>query len=153
MGGDLNASGNKKSPSFTVRTTKDIDGANLDRIQMIKGWIDDKGERQERIYDLAVSDNREIGANGRCTTPVGNTVDVKDASYTNDIGDIGFETVWTDPDFNPNHSAFYYIRVLEIPTPTWQAYDSNYYNIEMDEKVEMMAQERAYTSPIWYTPK
>ncbi len=153
MGGDLNFAKGQKSPSFTVRTTKDIDGANLDRMQMIKGWIDDNGERQERIYDLAVSDNREIGANGRCTTPVGNTVNVKDASYANDIGDIGFETVWIDPDFNPKHSAFYYIRVLEIPTPTWQAYDSKFYNIEMDEKVEMMAQERAYTSPIWYLPK
>lgn len=153
MGGDLNFAEGQKSPSFTVRSTKDIDGANLDRMQMIKGWIDDNGERQERIYDLAVSDNREIGANGRCTTPVGNTVNVKDASYANDIGDIGFETVWTDPDFNPKHSAFYYIRVLEIPTPTWQAYDSKFYNIKMDEKVEMMAQERAYTSPIWYNPK
>ena len=152
MGGDLSTTGTNKSPSFTVRTSKDPDGANLDRMQMIKGWIDDNGDRQERIYDLAVSDNRKIEENGRCTTPVGNTVNIKDASYTNDIGDISFETVWTDPDFNPNHRAFYYVRVLEIPTPTWQAYDSKFYGIKMDEKVEMMSQERAYTSPIWYTP-
>ncbi|MFY0626362.1 MAG: DUF3604 domain-containing protein [Reichenbachiella sp.] len=152
MGGDLTTM-EGKSPNFTVRTSKDPDGANLDRLQMIKGWIDANGERQERIYDLAVSDDRVIAEDGRCKTPVGNTVDVANASYTNDIGDTQFETVWTDPDFDPNLRAFYYIRVLEIPTPTWQAYDSKYYGVKMDEKVEMMAQERAYTSPIWYTPK
>ena len=152
MGGDLSANKTEKSPSFIVRTSKDPDGANLDRLQIIKGWIDDAGERQERIYDLSVSDNRVIGEDGRCLTPVGSTVDVKNASYVNDIGDTQFETVWTDPDFNPKQRSFYYIRVLEIPTPTWQAYDSKFYGITMDEKVEMMAQERAYTSPIWYTP-
>lgn len=153
MGGDLSINRTEKSPSFTVRTSKDPDGANLDRLQMIKGWIDDNGDRQERIYDLAVSDDRVIGEDGRCLTPVGSTVDVKKASYSNDIGDIKFETVWTDPDFNPAHRAFYYVRVLEIPTPTWQAYDSKYYNVQMAENVEMNAQERAYSSPIWYSPK
>ncbi|MFY0626363.1 MAG: DUF3604 domain-containing protein [Reichenbachiella sp.] len=152
MGGDLTTA-EGKTPTFTVRSSKDPDGANLDRMQMIKGWIDAKGERQERIYDLAVSDDRVIAEDGRCKTPVGNTVDVVNASYTNDIGDSAFETVWKDPDFDPSLRAFYYIRVLEIPTPTWQAYDSKYYGVKMDEKVEMMAQERAYTSPIWYTPK
>ena len=153
MGGDLSVNRTDKSPSFAVRTSKDPDGANLDRLQMIKGWIDDNGDRQERIYDLAVSDERLIGKDGRCLTPVGSTVDVKNAKYINDIGDIKFESVWTDPDFNPAHRAFYYVRVLEIPTPTWQAYDSKYYNVQMAENVEMSAQERAYSSPIWYNPK
>lgn len=153
MGGDLTPVEGTKAPSFTVKTSKDPDGANLDRLQMIKGWIDANGERQERIYDLAVSDDRTIAENGRCLTPVGNTVDVANASYTNSIGDVAFETIWTDPDFDPSLRAFYYIRVLEIPTPTWQAYDVKRFGTKMPDHVEMMAQERAYTSPIWYTPK
>ncbi len=152
MGGDLTTSGDK-SPSFMIRTSKDPDGANLDRLQIIKGWVDADGERQERIYDLAVSDDRAIGEDGRCKTPVGNTVDVANASYTNDIGSTSFETIWTDPNFDPSLRAFYYVRVLEIPTPTWQAYDAKRFGVEMPEYVEMMAQERAYSSPIWYTPK
>ena len=105
----------------------------------------------ERIYDVAVSDGRTIGADGRARTPVGNSVDVADASFMNNIGDAELRAVWTDPDFNPAHRAFYYARVLEIPTPTWQAYDSKFYGITMPETVTMFSQERAYTSPIWYT--
>jgi hypothetical protein len=153
MGGDLSerpAGGN--APVFMVGALKDTWSGNLDRIQIVKGWIDDSGERQERIYDVAVSDGRTIGADGRCRAPVGNTVDVADASYLNNIGDAELRAVWTDPDFNPKHRAFYYARVLEIPTPTWQAYDSKRFGVTMPDTVPMFGQERAYTSPIWYTP-
>ncbi len=98
------------------------------------------------------SDDRTIDANGRCTTPVGNTVDVPDASWTNTIGDSELITVWTDPDFDASPRAFYYVRVLEIPTPRWTAYDAKYFGIDVPAEVEMVHQERAYTSPIWYTP-
>jgi hypothetical protein len=153
MGGDLKEKpADKEAPIFIVGALKDTWSGNLDRIQIIKGWIDDNGERQERVYDVAVSDGRTIGADGRCKTPVGNTVDVEDASYLNTIGDAELRAVWTDPDFNPEHQAFYYARVLEIPTPTWQAYDSKFYGVTMPDEVPMFGQERAYTSPIWYTP-
>jgi hypothetical protein len=153
MGGDLpEQPSSKKAPVFMVGALKDTWSGNLDRIQIIKGWIDDSGERQERIYDVAVSDGRTIGADGRCRAPVGNTVDVADASYLNNIGDAELRAVWTDPDFNPKHRAFYYARVLEIPTPTWQAYDSKRFGVTMPDTVPMFGQERAYTSPIWYTP-
>jgi hypothetical protein len=153
MGGDLpEMPAVKKAPVFMVGALKDAWSGNLDRIQIIKGWVDDNGQRQERIFDVAVSDGRTIGANGRCKTPVGNTVDVADASFLNNIGDAELRAVWTDPDFNPEYRAFYYARVLEIPTPTWQAYDSNFYGVTMPDEVPMFGQERAYTSPIWYTP-
>ena len=153
MGGDLTKQPEgKNAPVFMVGALKDMWSGNLDRIQIIKGWIDSDGERQERVYDVAVSDGRTIDADGRCRTPVGDTVDVADASYLNTIGDAELRTVWTDPDFNPGHRAFYYARVLEIPTPTWQAYDSKRFRVEMPDTVQMKGQERAYTSPIWYTP-
>jgi len=153
MGGDLKEKpANRNAPSFMVGAMKDVASGNLDRIQIIKGWIDSDGERQERVYDVAVSDSRTIDADGRCNTPVGDTVDVADASYLNTIGDAELRAVWTDPDFNPKHRAFYYARVLEIPTPTWQAYDSKRFGVEMPDTVQMKGQERAYTSPIWYTP-
>jgi hypothetical protein len=151
MGGDL-TSEEGKAPVFMVKASKDVDGANLDRVQIIKGWIDVNGEAQERIYDLAVSGDRVIGTDGRCTTPVGNTVDIANATYDNSIGNVEFATVWTDPDFDTTLHAFYYVRVLEIPTPTWQAYDAKRFGITMPDYVEMSAQERAYSSPIWYTP-
>ena len=131
---------------------KDTWSGNLDRIQIIKGWVDKKGERQERIYDVAVSDERLIGPDGRCKTPVGYTVNVADATYLNNIGDAELRAVWTDPDFDPDLRAVYYARVLEIPTPTWQAYDSKFFGITMPEEVPLSHQERAYTSPIWFTP-
>ncbi len=153
MGGDLtNKPADKQAPVFMVGALKDSWSGNLDRIQIIKGWIDDDGERQERVYDVAVSDDRTIDADGRCRTPVGDTVDVADASYLNNIGDAELRAVWTDPDFDPGQRSFYYARVLEIPTPTWQAYDSKFYDVEMPDTVTMKSQERAYTSPIWYTP-
>ena len=118
MGGDLpEQPSSKRAPVFMVGALKDTWSGSLDRVQIIKGWIDDKGDRQERVYDVAVSDGRTIASDGRCRTPVGNTVDVADASYLNNIGDAELRAVWTDPDFNPKHRAFYYARVLEIPDP------------------------------------
>ncbi len=152
MGGDLTQGPAGGAPVFMVAALKDTWSGNLDRIQIIKGWIDDDGERQERIYDVAVSDGRTIDADGRCRTPVGNTVDEAKASYLNNIGDAEMRAVWTDPDFDPEHHAFYYARVLEIPTPTWQAYDAKFFGFEMPNEVPLSHQERAYTSPIWYTP-
>jgi len=153
MGGDLpEQPSGKRAPVFMVGALKDTWSGSLDRVQIIKGWIDDEGNRQERVYDVAVSDGRTIASDGRCRTPVGNTVDVADASYLNNIGDAELRAVWTDPDFNPKHRAFYYARVLEIPTPTWQAYDSKRFGVTMPDTVPMFGQERAYTSPIWYTP-
>jgi hypothetical protein len=153
MGGDLpDRPTDKQAPVFMVAALKDTWSGNLDRIQIVKGWVDDDGERQERIYDVAVSDGRTINSDGRCTTPVGDTVDVADASYLNNIGDAELRATWTDPDFDPGHRAVYYARVLEIPTPTWQAYDAKFFDIKMPDGVMMSHQERAYTSPIWYTP-
>ena len=153
MGGDLpKKPANKKAPVFMVGALKDTWSGNLDRIQIVKGWLDRKGKRQERIYDVAVSDGRKISADGRCKTPVGNTVDTADASYLNNIGDAELRAVWTDPDFNPDHRAVYYARVLEIPTPTWQAYDAKFFDVKMPEQISLSHQERAYTSPIWYQP-
>ncbi len=156
MGGDLTNAPAGKTPSFIVRAQKDIDGANLDRVQIIKGWVDADGNTQERVYDLAVSDDRVIGADGRCKTAVGNTVNTDEFTYTNDIGNAMMSARWVDPDFDPAQRAFYYVRVLEIPTPTWVAYDMKMFGVALPEgasKDDLVSQERAYTSPIWYTPK
>jgi hypothetical protein len=152
MGGDLRNAPSGKAPTFMVRALRDPDNANLDRIQIIKGWLDKDGKTHERIYDVAVSDERTIGSDGRCTTPVGNTVDVADASYTNTIGDPLLTAYWKDPDFDPGQSAFYYVRVIEIPKPRWTAYDAKFFNVDMPKEIPMTVQDRAYTSPIWYTP-
>ncbi len=152
MGGDLPAAPPGKSPTFMVRALRDVDGANLDRVQIIKGWLDKAGETQERIYDIAVSDERKIGSEGRCKTSVGSTVDVPNARYTNTIGDPLMAAHWIDPDFDPKQRAFYYVRVIEIPTPRWTAYDAKRFGITMPSEVPMTVQDRAYTSPIWYTP-
>ena len=151
MGGDLTAAPKDKAPRFLIRAVKDPDGANLDRVQVIKGWHDASGDLHEKIYNVALSDGRtDQGVN---TQRVGNTVDVPDASYTNTIGDPELAVVWKDPDFDPNELAFYYLRVLEIPTPRWTAYDAKYFQLkDIPEEVPMITQERAYTSPIWYTP-
>jgi len=152
MGGDLAKAPAGKSPTFLVAALKDSIGANLDRIQIIKGWIDKKGERRERIYDVAVSDGRKIGSDGRCKTPVGDTVDLKNATWSNTIGDPELITVWKDPEFDGALRAFYYVRVIEIPTPRWTAYDAKYYGVSLSKNDSGKQQERAYTSPIWYTP-
>jgi hypothetical protein len=150
MGGDLSHS--DEAPGFLVRAIRDVDGANLDRIQIVKGWLDDQGEVHERIYDLAVSDNREIGKDGRCTVLVGNTVNVENASFDNSIGAPGLGAYWSDPAFDPNESAFYYVRVLEIPTPRWTTIDAKVFGVEIPDGAPTAIQERAYTSPIWYNP-
>jgi hypothetical protein len=124
---------------------------NLDRIQIVKGWVDDAGERHEKVYDVVWSGDRRIGRDGKLP-PVGNTVDVANATWTNTIGDPELITVWTDPDFDPDHPAVHCARVLEIPTPRWTAYEAKRFGITMPPEVPMTTQERAYTSPIWYTP-
>ncbi len=152
MGGDLKKAPRGKAPTFMIRALRDPDNANLDRVQIIKGWLDKNGETHERIYDVAVSDGRKIGQDGRCKTPVGSTVDVGEASYTNTIGDPLLTAHWVDPDFDPRQRAFYYVRVIEIPKPRWTAYDAKRFGIDMPDYVAMVVQDRAYTSPIWYTP-
>ena len=152
MGSDLSKAPAGKAPTFMIRALRDPDNANLDRVQVIKGWLDGKGKSQERIYDVAVSDGRKIGLDGRCKTPVGSTVDVPNATYTNTIGDPLLAAHWVDPDFDPKQRAFYYVRVIEIPKPRWTAYDQKRFGITMPEDVPMTVQDRAYTSPIWYTP-
>ena len=153
MGADLEAAPAGKAPAFLVQALRDPDGANLDRIQIVKGWLDADGEPQERIYDIAVSDDRTIGADGRCKEPVGNTVNVEQATYSNAIGDAVLGGYWQDPDFDPAQRAFYYVRVLEIPTPRWTTYDAKFFGVKRPEDVPASIQERAYTSPIWYNPR
>ena len=148
---DLGPAPAGKAPTFLVAALKDPIGANLDRYQIVKGWVDAKGEMQEKVYDVAWSGDRKPGADGK-VPPVGSTVDVASATWTNTIGAPELIAVWTDPDFDPAQRAFYYGRVLEIPTPRWTAYDAKYFNVKMGPEVTMQMQERAYTSPIWYTP-
>ena len=152
MGGDLSAATGDKTPGFMVRAMRDPDGANLDRIQIIKGWTDADGETHERIYDLAVSDGRNVDKDGRAKTPVGNSVNVKQASYTNAIGAPHLQAFWRDPDFDPRQRAFYYVRAIEIPTPRWTTYDAKVFGVDIPDGAPTSIQERAYTSPIWYQP-
>lgn len=152
MGGDLRKSSGVKAPNFMVYALRDPVGANLDRIQIIKGWEDGNGKLHERIYDVAVSGDRKIDKKGRCHTPVGNTVDLESASWKNTIGSSELMAVWTDPDFDANEKAFYYARVIEIPTPRWLVYDKVRLGAHLPKGVELIGQERAYTSPIWYNP-
>ncbi len=152
MGGDLSAAPTGKSPMFLVAALKDPISGNLDRAQIIKGWLGKDGKLEERIYDVAVSGGRKIDADGRCRTSVGSTVDVPNATWTNTIGAGEFITVWKDPDFDPALRAFYYVRVIEIPTPRWTAYDAKYFGAKPLPGTRMITTERAYTSPIWYTP-
>jgi hypothetical protein len=152
MGGDLRkAPAGASAPKFMVYALRDPIGANLDRIQIVKGWIDAKGKTYEKVYDVAWSDNRKPGADGKLPA-VGNTVDVANANWTNTIGASELGVVWSDPDFDAKQKAFYYARVIEIPTPRWTAYDAFRFGIKMSPEVPMTTQERAYTSPIWYTP-
>jgi hypothetical protein len=152
MGGELESAPSSKSPVLIVQALRDADGANLDRVQIIKGWVDQDGGTHERVFDIAVSDGRSIDPDGRCRTPVGDTVNIVDASYTNAIGATQLVARWIDPEFDPAQRAFYYGRVLEIPTPRWTAYDARRFGAEVPEDARMTVQERAYTSPIWYTP-
>ena len=150
MGSTLNKL--DKAPTFYVHATKDPDGANLDRIQIIKGWVSKDGKPMERIYDIVVSDKRKINAEGRCTTAVGNTVDITTAAYKNSIGAIELMSSWTDPDFDPSLHALYYTRTLEIPTPRWSTYDAVQFGVAPPKDTPSTIQERAWSSPIWYKP-
>jgi len=134
-----------------VYALRDAIGANLDRIQIVKGWLDKKGKTHEKVYNVAWSVGRELDSNGMLP-PVGNTVDLAAANWTNTIGAAELGTVWVDPDFNAEQNTFYYARVLEIPTPRWIVYDAFRFGTEIPEGAETIHQERAYTSPIWYTP-
>jgi hypothetical protein len=153
MGGDLSAAPAGKAPTFLVAALKDPIGANLDRIQIVKGWLTRDGKLEEKVYDVVWgnSDRRRPGADGRLPA-VGNSVNAGAATWTNTIGDPELITVWRDPNFDPSQRAFYYARVLEIPTPRWTSYDAKYFGVKLPEGVPTAIQQRAYTSPIWYTP-
>jgi hypothetical protein len=150
MGGDLLGDPGGRAPSFLLGALKDPLSGNLDRMQIVKVWLD-VGERREQVYDVIGSGDRVPGADGKLA-PVGNTVDVASATWTNTIGAPELIAVWTDPDFDPDEPAAYYARVLEIPTPRWTAYEAKRFRVKMPPEVPMVTQERAYTSPIWYTP-
>jgi hypothetical protein len=153
MGGELRGA-RGKAPTFLVAALRDPIGANLDRIQIIKGWLDKQGEAQEKVYNVSWgdADKRQLNRKGQLPA-VGNTVDVASATWTDTIGDPELITVWTDPDFDATAQAFYYARVLEIPTPRWTAYDARRFGIQAPVEAVMTTQDRAYTSPIWYLPE
>jgi hypothetical protein len=151
MGGELHAAPAGKSATFLVAALKDPLGANLDRIQIVKGWLDAKGALHERVFDVAWSGDRKPGADGKLPS-VGSTVDVANATWTNTIGAPELIAVWSDPAFDAAERAFYYARVIEIPTPRWTAYDAKRFGVAMPPEVPMTITERAYTSPIWYAP-
>jgi hypothetical protein len=152
MGADLKP-GNG-APKFMISALKDPMGANLDRVQVVKGWVNASGKLQEKVFDViwADADKRQKGANGKVPA-VGDTVNIAKASYTNSIGDPELRVVWTDPAFDRNTRAFYYVRVIEIPTPRWVLFDALRYGAKLLPGTELKAQERAYSSPIWYNPK
>jgi len=151
MGGNLSRAPAGKAPTFLVAALRDPIGANLDRIQIVKGWLDAKGDTQEQVYDVVWGGDRKPGPDGKLP-PVGNTVDVQNAIWTNTIGAPELISVWTDPKFDASQHAFYYARVIEIPTPRWTAYDAKRYGTKPLPGTPMIITERAYTSPIWYTP-
>jgi Protein of unknown function (DUF3604) len=152
MGGDLSAASGEQRPRFLVFAGKDPQGANLDRIQIVKGWLDGDGSSLERVYDVALADGRQVDPRTGKAPAIGSTVNINTASYSNTIGAPQLGTVWEDPDFDPGQRAFYYVRVLEIPTPRWTTYDAVFYGTELPSNVPAIIQERAYSSPIWYTP-
>lgn len=153
MGADLmTPSEGAQAPRFMVAALRDPIGANLDRVQIVKGWLNEDGTTDEKVFDVAWSDERETGSDGK-VPPVGDTVDVASATWTNTIGAAELATIWIDPEFDPARPAFYYARVLEIPTPPWYVYDAYRYGIDIPEGAPTSQQERAYTSPIWYTPQ
>ncbi len=152
MGGDLSAGPETNGAvQLLIRATRDPMGANLDRVQVIKGWLDANGETHERVFDVVWSDNRLADSDGKLP-PVGNSVDLSTGHFSNDIGAAELSTLWSDPDFAADQKAFYYVRVLEIPRPRWTAYDAAYFDLDLPDDVPMVIQDRAYTSSIWYTP-
>jgi hypothetical protein len=153
MGARLEGDAGNKAPRFLVHALKDPAGANLDRVQIIKGWLNRDGSTGERIYDVALSNERSLDPLTGKAEDLRSTVNVEKASYSNTIGAVSFSTVWEDPDFNPQQQAFYYARVIEIPTPRWTAYDANYFNLDAADNIPMVTRERVYSSPIWYKGK
>jgi hypothetical protein len=151
MGGSLNRATDSKAPLFFVAASKDPNGANLDRVQVIKGWVGADGTTHEKVFDVAWSDGRTRGANGKLPA-VGNTVNLETAEYTNTIGAPELSGVFRDAEFDPAQRAFYYVRALEIPTPRWTLYDKVRFGSEMAANVPLVHQERAFSSPIWYRP-
>ncbi|MGR3660632.1 MAG: DUF3604 domain-containing protein [Paracoccaceae bacterium] len=153
MGGTLRAQpkGQTGSPVFMVYALRDPIGANLDRIQIVKGWAGIDGQKHEKVYDVAWSDNRTPDSKGNVPA-VGNTVDVAGATWVNTIGAPELGQVWSDPNFDASQHAFYYARVLEIPTPRWTTYDAAFFDVDIPEGAPSSIQERAYSSPIWYNP-
>jgi hypothetical protein len=152
MGADLSRAPPDQPLSLLIHAARDPLGANLDRVQVVKGWIDGDGSTHERVYDVFWSDGREPGADGSVPA-VGSTVDLATASYENSIGSVAMQGMWRDPAFDPTQPAFYYVRVLEIPTPRHQVYDA--LALGMDPAATgfpTTIQERAWSSPIWYTP-
>ena len=149
MGSDMKGTG--KAPTFLVAAMKDPDGANLDRVQIIKGWVDAAGQTHEKIIEVQWGGDRKLDAKGKLP-PIGNTVDLATAKYTNNIGAEALVGSFTDSEFDPKARSFYYARAIEIPTPRWTLYDSVKYKVKMDANVPMIQQERAVTSPIWYDP-
>ena len=152
MGGDLTQAPKDAAPSFIAVAAKDPNGANLDRLQVVKGWLDKDGALQEKVHDVAWSGDRAPNPETGKVGPVGSTVDLSTATYDNSIGASELAVVWRDPDFDPKEWAFYYARVIEIPRPRWTAYDAAYFKLDLPEEIPMVVQDRAYTSPIWYTP-
>lgn len=152
MGGDLTRGPDSQAPNFMVAASRDPDGANLDRVQIIKGWLDSSGQTHEQIFNVALSDGRKASGVSGEFAPVGNTVDGPNATYSNSIGASELTAVWTDPSFEPEQRAFYYARVIQIPTPRWTAYDEKYFGAVIDPRAPKTIQDRAYSSPIWYTP-
>ncbi len=152
MGGDLPAGDKGASPSFIISALKDPVGANLDRVQVVKGWVTSNGDTAEKVFDVALSDGRKVSRRTGRAQPLRSTVDLKNAEYSNTTGASALQIVWQDPDFDASKPAFYYFRVLEIETPRWPAYDAKFFGTKMPSNVPMVTQERAYTSPIWYVP-
>lgn len=151
MGGDLGRVEGAQAPSFMIHAVRDPDGANLDRVQVVKGWLDATGKTHEKVYNVALSDGRVEDAAGKVPA-VGSTVNLEDASFTNTIGEPEFASWWQDPDFDASEPAFYYVRVIEIPRPRWTAYDQAFFGLKMADHIRMTVQDRAYSSPIWYNP-
>lgn len=152
MGGDIKASDDGAAPTFLISALMDPESANLDRIQVVKGWIGSNGATNEKVYNVVWGGDRTIGGDGKLPA-VGNTVDLNKGTWSNDIGAAELMAFWQDPDFVADQNAFYYVRVLEIPTPTWPVYDSIKYGFTLGDEVIKIQQERAYTSPIWYNAK
>lgn len=151
MGGDLK-NGNSKAPSFMIHAMMDPESGSLDRMQVVKGWINADGSLGEKVYDIAWSGDRKVDAQGKVPS-VGNSINLEDGTWSNDIGAVELNKVWSDPDFDASQESFYYVRVIEIPTPRWTLYDKLRYGAELGPEIPLTTTERAYSSPIWYTPK